>query len=406
MPDRPYLTAQQDVINAMMRGVQFLRSIADDPQGNADDYDYAFAEFYASLTNLTEYSISTKGFTGLTDMRSGGFMDNLCGRTAKVFRAPHARLSLGGTSLAMLMLVGVVLPQWVDCKRRSILLTDNLGHQCVLGGSIIGQWNVVKIERDIAQHIGVSKPLTLGLVRAAAKANGPHNIAALVYNPMSYDGFRNRREERKIFTYCDKHGIKVIADMAWASVYSIAPNHEGQGHLLDFCDVCCTSPHKRSLFPSSVSIALFRDKRQANQFTEAGRLGWATTSPAFATLMLVDLRLTQIESGLVAKQLAIVEAISRNLRICFDELSPHLRVVKTSDVGADYQDPAHILVSSERSGIDCRKLIKWLSENLHTDWEKANRQTGLFLVSNHHRDIQPQIISDLAEAINAIQTQT
>ncbi|PHS34926.1 MAG: hypothetical protein COA91_13875 [Robiginitomaculum sp.] len=406
MADRPYLTAQQDVINAMMRGVQHLKSIADDPQGNADDYDYAFAEFFASLTNITEYSISTKGFTGLTDMRSGGFMANICGRTAKVFRAPHARLSFGGTSLAMMMLVGVVLPQWVDRKRRSILLTDNLGHQCVLGGSIIGQWDVVKIERDTVKHIGVSKPLTLRLVRAAVEANGPHNIAALVYNPMSYDGFRNRKEELKIFAYCRKHGIKVIADMAWSSVYSIVPDQELQGSLLDFCDACCTSPHKRSLFPSSVSIALFREQQRAEQFTEAGRLGWATTSPAFATLMLVDFRLVQIESGLVAKQLAIVEAISRNLRTCFDELSPHLRVVKASDVGADYQDPAHILVSSARSDIDCRTLIEWLSENSYTDWEKANRQTGLFLVSNHHRNIQSQIIDDLAEAINAIQTQT
>jgi hypothetical protein len=306
----------------------------------------------------------------------------------------------------MMMLVGVVLPQWVSRKRRSTLLIDSSSHQCVLGGSIIGQWNVIKMERDIVTQIGVSKPLTLNLVRAATEAIGSDKIAAIVYNPMSYDGFRNCKEEGRIFAYCQKRGIKVIADMAWSSVYSIAPSHDGQGHLLDFCDACCASPHKRSLFPNSVSIALFRDKQQADQFTEAGRLGWATTSPAFSTVMLVDFRLTQIESGLVAKQLAIVEAISRNLRICFDELSPHLRVVKASDVGADYQDPAHILVSSERSGIDCRELIRWLGDNADTDWEKANQQTALFLVSNQHCDIQSRIIGDLAEAINALQTQT
>lgn len=404
MSDRPYLTAQLDVLNAMLKGVEHLKSIASNPNGNADDYDYSFASYCSDLSDLSEFSISTKGFSALTDTSIGSFMHNLCSRTANVFNAPYARLCFGGSSQSMLMLVGKILPGRVKDKRRTIAMVDVQGHQASLGGIELGHWDMVKLDRKHFPLLGVSAPLTLETVKAAADANGTEKIAALIYNPISYDGFRNRAEERKIFEYCRRNGILVICDFAWSPAYSLYQNAEEPISLLDYCDSCCCSPHKKGLFNSSVSVLLFKEPAMAEQVTEAGRLGWMTTSPSYGLLQLVDYRLAKIESGEAIQALNDVVEISQNLRHWFNQLSPHMYCVKPSDVGADYQCPSHLLLSSGKSGIDCRKIGKWLSENALTDVEKTTKQTCLYLVSQTHKPLQSRLIGDLAEAISVLKT--
>lgn len=400
MSDHSYLKAQLDVLDAVSQGLKALRLIALDPDGNANTYDYAFAEFYSGLSDFAEFSISTAGFSGLNDTRSESFLYNLCERTAAIFKAPCARLCLGGTSQSMLMLLGKILPEWVKEPRRTIVLTDVQCHQSVLGGVDIGRWDMCKLSRDYNPKLGVSAPLTLETVRLAAKAIGAEKIAALVYNPVSYDGFRNCEQERKIYNFCQKHGIKVLCDFAWSPAYSLYPSDNQNVSLLDNCDSCASSPHKKGLFPSSVSILLFKDKTMASHVIEAGRLGWFTTSPSYGLLQLVDFRLVQMEMGLITTALADVVEVSQNLRAAFDDLSPYLYCVQPRDVGADYQEPSHILLSSQNSGLDCRVLSAWLSKHAHTDWEKASKQTGLFLVSQRHKLLQSRIIDDLERALS------
>ena len=400
MSNQSYLTAQLDVLEAMSHRLQALRAIALDPEGDTNVYDYAFADFYSGLSDLAEFSISTAGFSGLNDIHPESFLYNLCERTAAVFRAPCARLCLGGTSHSMLMLIGKILPEWVD-RRRTIVLTDVQCHQSVLGGVDIGRWEMCKLSRDYHAKFGVSAPLTLESVIKTTKAVGTEKIAALVYNPVSYDGFRNCAQEQDIYNFCQKNGIKVLCDFAWSPAYSLYPSDNQTASLLDYCDSCASSPHKKGLFPSSVSVLLFKDRAMTSHVIEAGRLGWFTTSPSYGLLQLIDFRLVQMEMGLITTALADVVEVSQNLRAAFDNISPYLHCVQPHDVGADYQEPSHILLSSQESGLDCRVLCKWLSEHAYTDWEKASKQTGLFLVSQRHKPLQARIIDDLERALSA-----
>lgn len=400
MSDRLYLNEQTEMLQSLQRQLTDLKGITSDPAGKSDDFDYDFAAFCSTISDISEFSISTAGFTALTDMRPKSFMDDLCSRAANVFNAPHARFCFGGTSQSMLMLIGKILPETMKDKRRTIVLADTQGHQSDLGGIEIGRWDMVKLGREYLPRLGVSKPLTLETVKAAVEANGAEKIAALVYNPVSYDGFRSRAQEEAIYAYCRECAIFVIADFAWSPAYSLYPDGGLPVSLLDYCDVCATSPHKKGLFLSAVSLILFKDEAMADRVTEAGRLGWMTTSPSFGLLQSVDFRLTEMERGEVTRALTDVIEISQNLRHWFNQLSPHVRCVKPSDIDADYQCPSHLLLSSRTSGIDCRQIGKWLSENALTDLEKTTRQTCLYLVAQTHKAHQSRLVGDLAEAIS------
>lgn len=400
MSDRLYLNAQTEMLESLQRHVSDLKAIAAHQAGTADDFDYSFAAMCSAISDINEFSISTAGFTGLTDMERESFMYNLCSRAAIVFNAPHARFCFGGTSLSMLMLVGKILPDVVRDKRRTIVLADDQGHQSLLGGVEISRMDMIKLGRKYIPRFGVSAPLTLETVKAAVGANGAAKIAVLVYNPVSYDGFRNKAEEKAIYDFCRENGILVIADFAWSPAYSLYPGSAAPLSLLDYCDICASSPHKKNLFLSPVSVILLKDAAMADRVTQAGRLGWMTTSPSFGLLQSVDFRLAEIERGETTRALSDVIEISQNLRRWFNQLSPHIRCVSPADIGADYQCPSHLLLSSKASGIDCREIGKWLSENALTDLEKTTEQTALYLIAPTHKPLQSRLIGDLAEAIS------
>jgi len=402
MDNKTYLLAQEQLLETISLRVNHLKRIASEPNGNENAYDFAVAEFYSHLNDIVEFSISSPGFTALTDFTPHGLMRNLCDRTAKVMRAPYAHIGFGGSSLSMLMTVGKILPEWIDKKSGSVVLVDPLCHQSVLGGLDIGKWQAVKLHRDYVSSLGLAAPLKLETVEAAVKANGSRKVAALVYNPISYDGFRNLEEEKKVFSFCEERNIKVIGDFAWSPFYGFEGFDEQPGTLLDNCHLCITSPHKKGMFPSPASVVLYRDYSLRRMFIEAGRLGWATTSPHYGTLMLIDYRLVLIEKGAVSERLTKISNSSKYLRENIGQLSDDIMVVEPCQVEATYQDPSHLILSSHQSRVDCRDLAYWLKQNACLDLEKSTAQTALFLVGSSHIPKCSEIISIFSEAITSI----
>jgi len=403
MDNVAYLTAQQPLLKTILAKLDCLIQIATDPNETADVFDFCFADFHSFLNDVTEFSISTPGFSALTDLSPDSLMTGLCQRTAQAMRAPFACLSFGGSSHSLLMTIGKILPGWMNGDKASLLLVDPLCHQSVLGGLDIGRWGAVKLHRTYCKALGVMAPITLETVKAAVEDRGSHNVAALIYNPISYDGFRNIMEENKIFVYCLEHNIKVICDFSWSPFYGFQGYDGRTGSLIDHAHISICSPHKKGLFASPVSIILYRDQALEREFVDAGRLGWVTTSPSYGSLMLVDFRLTLIETDVISEQLTEIISISEHLRSEINRISPQLKVIEPDAIGGDYQDPAHLLISSGDSGFDCRKLTKWLGQNARLDLEKSTKQTALFLVAPSHQPVLNQIISHFSEACAALE---
>jgi len=398
-----YLKAQQQFLNWMSAKLEKLQRHVDNPYGTANDYDFAFAELYSQLNDITEFSISTPGFTALTNLNPESLMGNLCMRTARAFRAPFAYLSFGGSSHSLLMMIGKILPGWLKDEKTSIILIDPLCHQSVLGGLDIGRWQAVKLHRQYYSELGVVAPLTLETIQVAVRKHGSHKISAIVYNPVSYDGFRNLKAEREIYAYCIANDIKVIGDFSWSPFFGFEGYGDVSGALTDYTNISICSPHKKNLFQSPVSILLYEDSSLTSEIIDAARLGWATTSPSFGTLMLVDYRLALIENGVIAKQLSKIVSTSDHLKQKINQINIPLNVVGPEDIGASYSDPAHLLLSSQNSGLDCRKLSQWLSQNVYLDLEKSTKQTALFLVSAAHQPKINQIVSALSEACSVLE---
>lgn len=119
--------------------------------------------------------------------------------------------------------------------------------------------------------------------------------------------------------------------------------------------------------------------------------------------MLVEFRLTLIEAGVISEQLSEIVSISEHLKSEFNQISTQLKVIEPNAIGGDYQDPAHLLISSGNSGFDCRQLTNWLRQHAHLDLEKSTKQTALFLVAASHQPALNQITSHFLEACTALE---
>ena len=403
MDNKTYLSSQQELLSSITGRLDYLKSIASDLSGSADSFDFAFAELLSYLNDATEFSISTPEFTPLVDCSPHSMFGKLCNRAARAFRAPYAHIGFGGSSLSLLMTIGKILPLY-SARNRSIALMDSLCHQSVLGGIDIANYNGVKINREYVPSLGVAAPINFEMVKTAVEKFGSHNISTLIYNPVSYDGLRNRADEKKIFYFCEEKNITVIGDFAWSPYYGMEGYGEESGSLIDHCHISVTSPHKKGLFPSPTSVILYRDKALQELFVEAGRLGWATTSPSYQNLMLVDFRLALIETGIISERLSKVVGFSQTLRAKLRNISDELIVLDPLLVGADYQDPAHILLSSHQSGLDCRLLARELQKTARLDLEKSTKQTVLFLAGGAQLHQIDHITSAFSDALSTLKS--
>jgi arginine/lysine/ornithine decarboxylase len=356
------------------------------------------AKYLSEVVDLASHSLSTPGFQAVTACEGeAGIITDLNQLIASVYRAPYARFSSGGSSLAILCLLAAVLPK--ICGTRKILLVDSNAHQSVTGGLIFGGWHVVRIPRPYYEKHGIYGPIEASEISKLIKTLGADNIAAVFYNAPGYNGFRNRSDERDIYRICKGKGIVVVTDSAWGSTYGL---RDGDTHsLIDNADIVITSPHKRGLTPNSIACVLFRKSSHADFFSTAGRLGFSSTSPSYILLAIAQYRLAQVRAGRMEKSFELINKLSDELESRVPEIHPNLCVVRCTDMNADFHDRAHLLLSTtEIRDVDARQWASVLSTQFNFDVEKADQKTLLLLLSPQHHQQTDEIINTLQGALN------
>ena len=344
-----------------------------------ETYARHFASLYSKMWDYAEHSISNRGFN-LPSALGNGPVQTVNRQLANLYNCKYACLSFGGSSGAILILLIAVLPK-LQAKRR-IVIYDEACHQSTIGGLIFGRWKTLRIPREFSKMHGTTHPIRLSDIRALVETHGAGNIAAVILVLPSYDGFRARSEERQIFEYAKSHGIFVIVDGAWdATAFRKQQNHDGA--LDKICDVWITSPHKRGLSPSSLGCMATNDERVARLWDEALDLGFRSSSLSFVDVMIAEHRLEQILDQQWNQAFEQADASARELANRLPEVHPDLYVVKPTQVLAESDDPAHILIStSNLPCVDARIWARNLSENFGIDVEKSSQQTVLLLCAS------------------------
>ena len=370
-----------------------LEALDKDPHGYTD----LTAGYVSDIFDLVGHSLSTPGFQAVTACDDeAGIITDINQLMASVYKAPFARFSSGGSSLAILCLLAAVLPK--ISGRRKIVLVDSHAHQSVTGGLIFGGWQVVRIPRPYCAKYGIHGPIQAEDISGLIEKFGADNVAAVFYTAPGYNGFRNCADERDIYQLCNDKGIFVITDSAWGSTYGLAKNDHHS--LIDNADIVITSPHKRGLTPNSIAVILFRQSYHADIFSHAGRLGFSSTSPSYILLAVAQYRFSHIRAGRLETSFEHIKALSHQLENRASEIHPHICAVSCADINVDYHDPAHLLLSTAGvKGVDARQWASVLSTHYHLDVEKASQNTLLLLLSPQHYQHADQIITLLRDAL-------
>ncbi|MEP3655764.1 MAG: hypothetical protein ABJO36_12785 [Litorimonas sp.] len=358
----------------------------------------AFSELYSRLWDFAEHSISHHGFT-LPSALGETPSHRVNGLLSKLYGAPFASLSFGGSSGALLTLLTAIVPKLHP--NRDLILFDDVCHQSAIGGLIFGRWKAIRLERRTTPTLGTVSPVSFEAVKKAIELHGPDRFAAILLVLPSYDGFRSPSEDIKIYNYAKSHGIFVIVDGAWDALRFRHPNSKTPP-LSSICDVWVTSPHKRGLTPSSLGCILTKSEAIARLWDEALDLGFRSSSVSFVEIMIAEHRLEQIVRGEWNKAFEQAECAGKILSDRIHEIHPNLHIVKPHDVQAETHDQTHVLISVDRvSDLDGRRWAETLSQHFAIDVEKATSSTLLLLCgSPSHLTQMDNIILLLKKALN------
>lgn len=343
-----------------------------------DGFSAQFAQLYSDMICFAECSTSYPG-VNLPTSRCDSAIGNINRLLTQLYGSRYASLSQGGSSGAMLTLMTAVLPKLHP--KRKVVLFDEYSHQSLIGGLIFSRVQAVKIKRRFFEDHGTASPIQLSDIKSAVRAIGADNIAACVIVNPSYDGFRDHAQERAIYVYLKDNNITVVNDGAWGPM-AFTGNASGAGLLNKCSDICITSLHKRGLTPSSTGCVLTDCDQIARLWDMALDLGFRSTSPSFVNALVTEHRLIQILNGEwdeIFKRIEQGAAEFRN-RIC--EIHSEVYIVTPAMVGADYVDPAHILISTSSLDIDARSWAQLLSAEYNIFIEKATKSNLLLLIGS------------------------
>lgn len=210
---------------------------------------------------------------------------------ARVWNAPHARISLGGTSLSNVLCLGHVLPRLHPDRR--VVLVDRLAHQSVYGGLIQADFDVAWLHRESGPR--GTRPLQAEQVRAALDRFGAGSVCALHYTVCPYGAPRDPEQERAILELCRARGVPVCIDAAWAATHGLFAGSPPA--VAAYGDIVLLSPHKKGLTPQPIGVMLFHDPAIGALADEAAELGLHTTSPNFVMLAIAERRLLELLEG-------------------------------------------------------------------------------------------------------------
>lgn len=364
---------------------------------NIEAYAQNFAKLYSKMWDYAEHSISNQDFN-LPSALGVGPVQAVNRKLAELYKCNYACLSFGGSSGAILILLIAVLPKLQP--NRSIVIFDEACHQSTIGGLIFGRWKAVQAARHTSPQHGTTYPLELQDIKSIVEKFGAEQIAAIVLVLPSYDGFRSRTEEVRIYEYAKSLGILVFADGAWDSA-SFRQDQDAANEPTSICDAWITSPHKRGLSPSSLGCMATNDRALARVWDEALDLGFRSSSLSFVDVMIAEQRIKEIanhEWDDVFKQGDLTAAAISN-RV--SEIHPNLYVVKPEDVKAQSHDPAHILISTSKlPSVDARLWASCLSDVFDIDIEKSSSNSLLLLcASPSEPKVIDRTISALREAL-------
>ncbi len=360
-------------------------------------YAHHFSELYSKLWDYAEHSISNRHFNLPTALGQGP-AQAVNHKLAKLYKSSYACLSFGGSSGAILILLTAVLPK-LQTTRKLILFDQNC-HQSTIGGLVFGRWQAVRIPRVPNPNHGTTHPIECSAIISLVEKHGAQNVAAIFLVLPSYDGFRSKSEEMKIYKYAKSQGILLFIDGAWDATTFRAETNNGQS-LLPLCDAWLTSPHKRGLLPSSLGCMITNNKHIAGIWDEALDLGFRSSSISFVDIMISEHRLNKTLNGEWNLAFSQADEAAQNLSERIPEIHPDIYAVRPEHVGAESLDPAHILIStSNLKSVDARVWAQYLSQHFDLDVEKATVTTLLLLcASPTHKPQINQTISSLRDSL-------
>ena len=245
-------------------------------------------DLWATLDAMVGMLDSSVSHPSIAEWLSSGVLSDLA---AKVWGAPHAAISQGGSSVANVAVLGHVVRRATPKAR--VVIVDRLSHQSVHGGIITAGLDVVWIERRVEG--GCALPLHPDDVARAITDVGAHNVAAVHHTVCAYGVGRDPTAEAALHALCKRHGILLCVDAAWAGTHGLFPGLPPSPH--DAADITVLSPHKKGLTPQPLGVVLFRRADTAALYEDAMRTGLATTSPSFVLLALAEARLRALRDG-------------------------------------------------------------------------------------------------------------
>lgn len=334
-----------------------------------------FVQLYSEIVCFAEGSTSYRGYQ-LPTALGGGAISNINALLSELYQARFACLSYGGSSGALLTLMTAVLPKLHP--QRKVILFDELSHQSLNGGLLFGRWQAVKIPRHFCPRHDTASPLRLEDIQGCVEAIGADSIAACVIVNPSYSGFRSHRHERDIFTFLRSLNITLVNDGAWGPMAT--KNNAAGAELLSRCsDVNITSLHKRGITGSLGCMTTDREDI-ARLWDVALDLGFRSTSPSFVSAMVAEHRLAQLLNGDWDEKIAKSTRRSNELRQRINEIHEDIYIVTPEMVGADFGDPAHVLISTSSLPIDARLWGHTLSDEYGIQVEKVTKKSMLLLM--------------------------
>lgn len=370
------LSRVADFANNIGQKCSELLILATKNPNDISTFSNKFVQLYSELFCFAEGSTSYSGYKLPTALGDGA-ISNINSLLSELYQTRFACLSYGGSSGALLTLMTAVLPKLHP--NRKVIIFDELSHQSLNGGLLFGRWQAVKIPRNFYSHHDTYSPLRLRDIQRCVEAVGAESIAACVIVNPSYCGFRNHSScEQEIFSYLQSLNITLVNDGAWGPM-AIRGNAAGAELLNQCSDVNITSLHKRGITGSLGCMTTNRDDI-AKHWDVALDLGFRSTSPSFVCAMVAEHRLAQLLNGDWDEKIAQITRRSNDLRRRINEVHEDIYIVTPEMVGADFGDPAHVLISTSSLPIDARLWGHMLSDEYGIQVEKVTKKSMLLLM--------------------------
>ena len=362
----------------------------------AEALEKSFGRYLVSATDPFDQSSSNTAIgRRLNPSQRNALIEGLCQRAAKIYGAPIARLSLGGSSKSIRQIIGHVIPRAIPGK--SVILLDPACHKSVFGGLIESGLEVVFLRRTSSSPYGIFGPIDERHFRTCLARHTARTAAVVLTHP-TYEGFVS--DLSKISGACRDAGVLLCIDSAWGSNFGIVDGLPSLPFLN--ADIVITSPHKKGAAPSQVGLIFFQSELHACLYDEASQVGCETTSPNWHLLLLFEYRLAEIENGQWSNvwQGALEEANSFRALIAGSE--SNLSTPRPSDLGYTGYDPTHVYICTKQANANGIQLANTLSLDFKIDVEMAGPNGLLFLFGPAHSGKSPVLAEALTDALRQI----